>query len=168
MIQNNIGGLKMWFVTLICFLFVYPAVSLAGEVPYSAVVKDTAGNVTVVHEGRRSRLDPGCLLYPGDRVEIPKDGSLTIHYLESGQVEQWPGGLRFSIGKTKSEPLYPRVIITNTKIVIPPTGSSEQGGTVILKSKGKSSTIEDSPGGMIMREEKPPIEPDNPKETEVK
>jgi hypothetical protein len=160
--------MKMWFVTLICFLFVYPAVSLAGEVSYSAIVKDTAGKVTVVHEGKRSPLDPGCLLYPGDRVEILKDGSLTIHYLESGQVEQWPGGLGFSIGITKSEPIHPRVIITNTKIVIPPRGDSEQGGTIILRSEGKSPTTEDSPGGMIMREEKTPIEPDNPKEIEVK
>lgn len=118
----------MSFVTILFLLLMLPSVCLGGEIPYTAIVMDMVGKVMVVHEGKRSPLDLGYLLYPGDVVETAENASLTINYLESGQEEQWPGGMRFSVSKTQSEPSRSQVKKRNRKIVLPQTKHAPMGG----------------------------------------
>ncbi len=77
----------------------------------------------------------GDLLYPGDGVEVGKDGSVTINYVASGQEERVPGGARFSVGKTESAPHNPQVKIKKRKVVLPVTEYA-QTGSLRLRGAG--------------------------------
>ena len=96
-----------YFIYLLIFLAV-PLTCSAAEVPYSAIVMDVKGKVEVQRDRKKMPVDLGCLLYAGDKVETAKGASVTVHYLESGQEEQWPGKMKFTIDKLRSRPAISR------------------------------------------------------------
>lgn len=130
-------------------LFMLPTVALAEEVSYSAIVMDITGKVEVLHQGKNELPDLGDLLYPGDGVEIARDASLTINYPESGKEEQWPGGMKFTVGKTQSEDAPSQVIKRDRKIMLPQIESPQQGKFTLrgsrkirkIEVKGLSNTL---------------------------
>ena len=104
---------------------------LAEEVPYSALVMNLSGKATATRQGASRPLEVGAVLYPQEVVETAAGSSLTLYYPESGEEEEWPGGLKFSVGKAQSDPLHPQVKRTNRKVVLP--------------------SLESPPGGMKLR-----------------
>ncbi len=120
------------FIVLVIFLAV-PLICRAAEVPYSAIVMDVKGKVEVQRDRKKMPVDLGYLLYAGDMVETAKGASVTVHYLESGQEEQWPGKMKFIIDKQRSRPTHSSVITRNKKIVLPRL-ENPQAGAFRLRS----------------------------------
>jgi hypothetical protein len=121
-----------YFIFLMLFLAV-PFTCSAGDVPYSAIVMDVKGKVEVQRDRKKMPVDLGYLLYTGDMVETAKGSSVTVHYLESGQEEQWPGKMKFTIDKQRSRPAHSSVITKNKKIVLPSL-ENPQAGVFRLRS----------------------------------
>jgi hypothetical protein len=142
----------LWLMVLLL-----PTMAGAEGVPYSAIVLDISGQVTATHQGNRRSLELGALLIPQEVVETAPGSALTINYLESGEEEQWPGGLRFSVGTAQSDPVHPQVKRMNRKVVLPqlasPPGglklrgvSLERGSrTIGVLGLSNSATLEDRP-----------------------
>jgi hypothetical protein len=121
-----------YFIFLLLFLAV-PLTCSAAEVPYSAIVLDVKGKVEVQRDRKKMPVDLGYLLYAGDMVETAKGASVTVQYLESGQEEQWPGKMKFTIDKLRSRPALSSVITKNKKIVLPRL-ENPQAGVFRLRS----------------------------------
>jgi hypothetical protein len=121
-----------YFIFLLLFLAV-PLTCSAAEVPYSAIVLDVRGKVEVQRDRKKMPVDLGYLLYAGDMVETAKGASVTVQYLESGQEEQWPGKMKFTIDKQRSRPALSSVITKNKKIVLPRL-ENPQAGVFRLRS----------------------------------
>jgi hypothetical protein len=117
-------GFLVWLIILLS-----PLAAVAGEVPYSAIVLDLTGKATATRLGKGRPLDLGDMLYPQEEVETAAGASLTINYLESGDEEQWPGGMKFAVGKTRSDPIPPQVKRLSRKVVLPPLDSPGAGRT---------------------------------------
>jgi len=109
----------MYFFMVWLLVLLWPPPVLAEGVPYSAIVTAISGTVTVTRPGSVKPLELGTLLYAGGVVDTAAGASLTINYVESGEEEQWPGGLRFTVGKIRSDPLTPQVRRTNRKVETP-------------------------------------------------
>ena len=97
----------MYSVLVWLMVLLLPSAVIAGEASYSAIVMDLSGKATVTRLGKNLPLDLGAVLYPQEMVETAPGAALTINYLESGEEEQWPGGMKFSVGKTQSDPVPP-------------------------------------------------------------
>jgi hypothetical protein len=117
-------GFMAWGLILLS-----PLTAVAGEVSYSAIVMDLSGQATATRLGKSRPLELGATLYPQEEVETAAASSLTINYLESGDEEEWPGGLKFAVGKTQSDPIPPQVKRTNRKVVLPSLDSPDTGRT---------------------------------------
>ena len=115
-------GLMVYLMVLLL-----PMAALAGEAPYSAIVLDLSGTATATRLGKSRLLDLGAVLYPQEVVETAAAAVLSINYFESGDEEQWPGGLKFTVGKTQSDPIPPQVKRLNRKLVLPPLESPDTG-----------------------------------------
>jgi hypothetical protein len=113
-------GCKAWLMVLLL-----PLTAVAGVVPYSAIVMDLSGKATATRAGNTRPLELGEVLYPQDVVETATGASLTINYPESGEEEQWPGGMKFTVGKIRSANIPPQVKRTKRQVVLPnlPPGS---------------------------------------------
>jgi hypothetical protein len=107
-------GLIAWLIILLL-----PAAAVAGEVPYSAIVLDLSGQATAIRLGKSRPLELGAVLYPQEVVETAAGASLTISYPESGEEEQWPGGMKFSVGKIRSDNIPPQVKRRKGGVVLP-------------------------------------------------
>ena len=108
-------------------ILLLPAAVLGQSVSYSAVVMDLSGRATVVRKGAPRALEAGAVVYPGEVVETAPGATLTLYYPESGEEEQWPGGLKFTVGILKSEPRHPGVKSRNRRVT-PPSLESPPGG----------------------------------------
>jgi len=116
-----------FMLILLLFLLVFPLACDAGDVPYSAMVMAVRGKVEVQRERKRIPVDLGCLLYAGDRVETAQGASVTVNYLETGQEEQWPGKMRFTVEKRGSSPSPSSAPRKNRKIVLSRLESPQAG-----------------------------------------
>jgi hypothetical protein len=116
-------GVMAWLIILLL-----PTATIAGKVSYSAIVMDLTGKATATGLGKSRPLDLGDMLYPQEVVETAAGASLTINYPESEEEEQWPGGLKFTVGKTRSEPIPPQVKRSKRGVVLPPLPQVERGG----------------------------------------
>lgn len=114
-------------------LLLLPALALGQTVPYSAMVMEVTGKVSASRQGVSRPLEAGVVLYPGEVVETAPEASLTLYYPESGEEEQWPGGLKFTVGSLQSEPRDPRVQSRNRKVTLPSLETPPGG----LKLRGK-------------------------------
>jgi hypothetical protein len=126
-----------YFIFLLLFLAV-PMTCSAGDVPYSAIVMAVKGKVEVQRDRKKAPVDLGYLLYAGDRVETAKGASVTVNYLVSGQEEQWPGKMKFTIDTLRSRPSISSVIKRNKKIVLPKLENPQAG---VLKLRGAGNTL---------------------------
>ena len=136
--KNNVVRFSMRFVVLLMTFSMIPLMAIAKEVGYRAMVMDIKGKAFVLHSGAKKSLDLGYLLYPGDSVEITKDASMTITYLESGQEERWSGGAKFVVEKNGSKPA-PAHIMKKNRIILPQIVSPQQGS---LKLRGLKVKVE--------------------------
>ena len=139
-------GLMAWLIILLL-----PTAAVAGEIPYSAIVLDLSGTVTATRLGKSRPLDLGSVLYSQEMVETAAGAWLTINYLESGDEEQWPGGLKFSVGKTQTDSVPPQVKRLNRKLVLPTLESPDTGR---LWAGGVSTHLPPT-GAVRMRGSKP-------------
>jgi hypothetical protein len=139
-------GLMAWLVILLL-----PTAAVAGEIPYSAIVLDLSGTVTATRLGKSRPLDLGSVLYSQEMVETAAGAWLIINYLESGDEEQWPGGLKFSVGKTQTDSVPPQVKRLNRTLVLPPL---ESPATARLYPGGVSIDLPPT-GAVRMRGSKP-------------
>jgi hypothetical protein len=126
-------GLLGWLMVLLL-----PTAAVAAEVPYSAIVMDLTGQATVTRLGKSRPLDLGDMLYPQEEVETAAGASLTINYLESEEEEQWPGGMKFTVGKTRSDPIPPQVKRTKHGVVLPPLPEGTSRGGLKKKKVDKA------------------------------
>jgi hypothetical protein len=139
-----------------------------------------SGKVLVSSEKVTKPLDLGQFLYPGDKVEIPANATITINYHQSGEVESWPGGLKFTVGTIRTSPADPRVKRQHSPIHVPGSNPNTPGigGSVMIKESErlgggimKKKEQGDRLGGGIMKEviekEETPIDPIEKKEAPV-
>lgn len=126
----------MLYVIAGLILLLLPQAAPGQGVPYSAMVMDVSGKATATQGGASRALEAGAVLYPQEVVEIGAGASLTVYYPESGEEEQWPGGLKFTVGKLHSDPQHPAVKRRSRKVALP--------------------SLESPPGGMKVRGAPPP------------
>ena len=138
MLKNTHTYLYTLAATLI--IFVFPGMASAEDSSCSAIIMDAAGKVSLVHNGKKKEAGLGDLLYSGDVVELAKGASLTINYLESGQQEQWPAGMKVVVGKTQSKRIPSGVLITNNKVVLPKIDAPHKG-SFSLMSLGRPAEV---------------------------
>jgi hypothetical protein len=116
-------GLTVWLMVLLL-----PAAAVAGEIPYSAIVLDLTGAATATRLGKSRPLGLGDILYPQEVVETAPGASLTINYPESEEEEEWPGGMKFTVGKIRSDPIPPQVKRRKHRVVLPALPQDKRGG----------------------------------------
>jgi hypothetical protein len=126
----------MLYVIAGLILLLLPQAAPGQGVPYRALVMDLSGQATATREGASRALEAGALLYPQEKVETGPGSSLTVYYPESGEEEQWPGGLKFTVGNLRSDPQHPAVKRRQRKVALP--------------------SLESPPGGMKVRGAPPP------------
>jgi hypothetical protein len=131
----------MPFIAVLLWFLLVPQIGLSQGAQYSAIVMDMTGKVSVNSERGKRSLDLGQLLYPGDKVETGGDATITINYLHSGEEENWPGGLTFTVGKTQSSPVHSRMKKQNRQIHLPTIKTPQKGGFTMKRA-----------GGFIMKE----------------
>lgn len=124
-------------------LLLLPALALGQAVPYSAVVMEVTGKASASRQGVSRPLEAGGVLYPGEVVETAPDASLTLYYPESGEEEQWPGGLTFTVGSQQSEPRDPRMQSRNRKVSLPSLETPPGG--LKLRGRGQAPKPADPP-----------------------
>ena len=137
---------KLLFIFIFLFSFV-AGNTLAEEAEYSAVVMDTSGEIFVKRDSEKGKeyfLEIGALLYPGDSVKISEGAHLTIKYIESGQVEEWPGKKKFTVGRAETSGIQSGVEIKSAKIKLPEWQQPEHIGGDVAAS---CETPVGSPGG---------------------
>jgi hypothetical protein len=116
-------GLKAWLIILLL-----PTAAVAGEVSYSAIVMDLTGPATATRLEKSRPLDLGDMLYPQEVVETAPGASLTINYPASGEEEEWPGSMKFTVGKIRSDPIPPQVKRRKHRVVLPALPQDKRGG----------------------------------------
>jgi hypothetical protein len=149
---NSIPALKKVFFFCLTALLLAPG-AFAQDAPYSAIVLDISGKATATRQGTQRPLELGALLYPREVVETAPGASLTVNYLESGDEEQWPGEMKFTVGQARSDPLHPRVKRMNRKVALPSL-NYPSGGTTLM-----NLPEEGPPGGLKLRGRPPDKEP---------
>ena len=125
--RNSHKYIYSFFVALTLLLFSLPEITVAKDISYSYIIMDIRGDLSVVRNGQMRKVGLGELLYPGDVIELAKDDSLTINYLESGQQEHWPGSMKAVVGTVQSEHIPSGVLIVNEKVVLPEIQSPQKG-----------------------------------------
>ena len=146
MVKNSHKYIYILVAALMLLVFTLPGIAAAENSSCSAIIMDTGGNVSLVRNGKKKGVGLGELLYSGDVVELAKDASLTINYLESGQQEQWPGGMKVVVGNTQSKHIPSGVLIANNKVVLPQIDSPQKGSFTL---RGLSSPDEVKPDSKI-------------------
>jgi len=125
-----------FFMAGLILMLLLPQAAPGQGVPYSAMVMDISGKATATQQGASRALEAGAVLYPQEVVATGAGASLTVYYSESGEEEQWPGGLKFTVGKLRSDPQHPAVKRRSRKVALP--------------------SLEAPPGGMKVRGAPPP------------
>ncbi len=137
--RNSHKYLYSFLAVFTLLLFILSGIVVAENISYSAIIMDIRGDVSLARNEKTREVDLGELLYPGDVIGLAKDASLTINYLESGQQEQWPGGMKVAVGSAQSEHISSEVLIVNKKVVLPQIESSQKGSFTLrgVSSLGK-------------------------------
>lgn len=138
--RNSRKYLYYFFAPLMLLVFTLSEIAVAENISYSAIIMDIRGDVSLVRSGKKRAVGLGGLLYPADVVGLAKDASLTINYLESGQQEQWPGGMEVVVGAAQSEHIPSGVLIVNKKVVLSEIESSHIGASV-FRGTGSSGEV---------------------------
>ena len=125
--KNNHKYIYLLIAAFTLLVFALSAIAAEENRSCSAIIMDAGGNVSLVRNGKKRGVGLGELLFSGDVVELAKDASLTINYLESGQQEQWPGGMKVVVGTAQSKHIPSGVLIANNKVVLPQLDSPQMG-----------------------------------------
>ncbi|HEX2965499.1 MAG TPA: hypothetical protein VHO84_06920 [Syntrophorhabdaceae bacterium] len=141
--------LILYFVILTITFLLVTTTGIAADVGYSAMVMDMKGKVSVQRAGKIKAVDLGYLFYPGDLVELVKEASLIVAYLESGREEQWTGGAKFTVEKNGSKPA-PAKVTTKNKISVPQIKPPQKGSLAIIRMSPSQA------GGFTMKSMPPP------------